>query len=351
MKKTLLALAVMAAAGSAQAGIEVYNNEGVTVNLKGDIEVVYKQAIAANSEFKQEIQDADFGFDVRYAINDDLQFGGYWEFDGASSDVTAGSSSTTHVGDVYVALYSQSIGSIKVGRTCGMLDDAGVANDYQFGITSFFSNDSSFCSDEMIRYDIDKGNIYAGASYAQDKNENTSVGKDGHYFDAKIGGRVAGFDIRAYFASANLENRKKDGKIVVLDPVNSTVSAPVYKSVDAKVSASNADETLWALEAVYSGVENLKVGIGYYALNQDVQGAGDMDSDSLALGVDYTIEKTTLSVGYSLSDKDGAADEINSWFVNAGYALAPNTTAYVEVGGNDVDNTDTGVALGVKASF
>ena len=76
-----------------------------------------------------------------------------------------------------------------------------------------------------------------------------------------------------------------------------------------------------------------------------------MDSDSLALGVDYTIEKTTLSVGYSVSDKDGAADKINSWFVNAGYGLAPNTTAYVEVGGNDVDNTDTGVALGVKASF
>ncbi|MDE1231895.1 porin [Vibrio aestuarianus] len=325
MKKTLLALAVMAAAGSAQAGIEVYNNEGVTVNLKGDIEVVYVQAIAENSEFKQEIQDADFGFDVRYAINDDLQFGGYWEFDGASSDVTKGSSTSANVGDVYVALYSQSMGSIKVGRTCGMLDDAGVANDYQFGITSFFSNDSEFCGDETIRYDIDKGNIYAGASYTQDKNENTNIGKDGNYFDAKIGGRVAGFDIRAYFASASLENRADN--------------------------AANADETLWALEAVYSGVENLNVGIGYYALNQDVQGAGDMDSDSLALGVDYTIEKTTLSVGYSLSDKDGAADKINSWFVNAGYGLAPNTTAYVEVGGNDVDNTDTGVALGVKASF
>ena len=346
MKKTLLALAVMAAAGSAQAGIEVYNNEGVTVNLKGDIEVVYVQAIADNSEFKQEIQDADFGFDVRYAINDDLQFGGYWEFDGASSDVTKGSSTSANVGDVYVALYSQSIGSIKVGRTCGMLDDAGVANDYQFGITSFFSNDSSFCSDEMIRYDIDKGNIYAGASYAQDKNENTSVGKDGHYFDAKIGGRVAGFDIRAYFASANLENRKKEIDGFKFDETTGGSVAAKVKTADA-----NADETLWALEAVYSGVENLNVGIGYYALNQDVQGAGDMDSDSLALGVDYTIEKTTLSVGYSLSDKDGAADEINSWFVNAGYALAPNTTAYVEVGGNDVDNTDTGVALGVKASF
>ena len=327
MKKTLLALAVMAAAGSAQAGIEVYNNEGVTVNLKGDIEVVYKQAIAANSEFKQEIQDADFGFDVRYAINDDLQFGGYWEFDGASNDVTAGKSSTTNVGDVYVALYSQSMGSIKVGRTCGMLDDAGVANDYQFGITSFFNNSSSFCTDEMIRYDIDKGNIYAGASYAQDKNENTLMGKDGNYFDAKIGGRVAGFDIRAYFAAAELKK------------------------------STEVDETLWALEAVYSGVENLNVGIGYYALNHDIQGGADKDSDSLALGVDYTIEKTTLSVGYSLSDEDGAADKTNSWFVNAGYALAPNTTAYVEVGGNDAkdkttgQDTDTGVALGVKASF
>ena len=41
MKKTLLALAVMTAAGSANAAIEIYNQDGVSVGLKGDIEVVY----------------------------------------------------------------------------------------------------------------------------------------------------------------------------------------------------------------------------------------------------------------------------------------------------------------------
>ncbi|MGR5456496.1 porin, partial [Vibrio alfacsensis] len=85
MKKTLVALAVLAA-GSAQAGIEIYNENKVTVNLKGDIEVVYKRGYEDNATTKQEIQDADFGFDVRYAINNDLQFGAYWEFDGSADN-------------------------------------------------------------------------------------------------------------------------------------------------------------------------------------------------------------------------------------------------------------------------
>ncbi|MBD1565473.1 porin [Vibrio sp. SA48] len=333
MKKTLLALAVMAAAGSAQAGIEVYNNEGVTVNLKGDIEVVYVQAIAENSEFKQEIQDADFGFDVRYAINDDLQFGGYWEFDGASSDVTKGTSKTANVGDAYVALYSQSMGSIKVGRTCGALDDAGVGSDYQFGADSFFSNGSSFCSDEMIRYDLDKGMFYGTIAYAQDKNENLkaevngvkdvlAIGKDGSYIDAKLGLRVADFDFTVSYG-------------------------------DADAAAIKADESLLALEARYAGIENTNLAVAYYTIDGDMANPGtDVKRDNIYLTADYTFEKWLFAVGYNMASTDVVnSKDVDTWFVNAGYALAPNTTAYVEVGGNDADNTDTGVALGVKASF
>jgi predicted porin len=81
MKKTLVALAVLAA-GSAQAGIELYNQDKVTVSMTGDVEVVYLKKTDEGADFVQEIQDADFGFDTRYAVNDDLQIGAYWEFSG-----------------------------------------------------------------------------------------------------------------------------------------------------------------------------------------------------------------------------------------------------------------------------
>ncbi|MGC9401559.1 porin [Vibrio genomosp. F10 str. 9ZC157] len=349
MKKTLLALSVMVAASSANAGIEVYNNEGVTVNLKGDIEVVYVQDIGVDKEFTQEIQDADFGFDVRYAVNDEFQFGGYWEFDGASGDVTDGKSSSADVGDVYVAMYSQSYGSIKFGRTCGALDDAGVGSDFQFGVTSFFNNKSSFCADEMARYDIDTGMFYGTLALAQDKKSVDQMGKDGSYLDLKAGVRVADFDFTAYYGDATLKNRtsSKTSDVVVSGPDgNYTISNTVT------TAQPQADDSILGLEARFAGVENLNLEIGYYLVDFKEVGADKVKADTIALAADYTIDAVTIGAGYSVTGTDVAnSKDKDNWFVNAGYGFAPNTTAYVEVGGNDVSEDDTGFAVGVKASF
>lgn len=352
MKKTLVALSVLAAA-SAQAGIELYNQDGVTVNLKGDIEVVYVKGTAKDSEFTQEIQDADFGFDVRYAMNDEVSFGGYWEFDGASSDVTAGKDSIAKVGDAYVAFYTNSYGSIKFGRTCGALDDAGVGSDYQFGITSFFNNDSSFCADEMVRYDFDNGSFYATVALAQDQKNVDRMGKDGGYIDGKLGYRVADFDFTAYYAQADLsakaastEYRVATADDTILD--GAAVGAWAKVAVDAK---PQTDETLMALEARYAGVENLGLALGYYAVEVKPAAGTKVEADVVALGVDYTVSGVKLAAGYDIVDLDGASKKSKNWYLNAGYGIAPSTTAYVEVGGNNADNSETGVAVGVKASF
>ncbi|HAS6348342.1 TPA: porin [Vibrio vulnificus] len=313
MKKTLVALAVMAFAGSANAGIEIFNKDGVSVNLKGDIEVVYVKGTAKDSELTQEIQDADFGFDVRYAVNDDLQFGGYWEFDGASKDVTLGNDSITKVGDAYVALYSKSLGSFKFGRTCGALDDAGIGSDYQFGVNAFFQNDSDFCGDEAIRYDIDKGNFYATAAIIQDKKDKNKLGVDGSYFDAKAGYRVADFDFTAYFGSADLAKTAQE-------------------------------ETLLGLEGRFAGIENVELAVAYYKLDGDIT-----ETDTIALTATYSLDKLKLAAGFSTTD--AGADDVANYYVNAGYGIAPSTTAYVELGGNDADNSELGLAFGVKASF
>ena len=325
MKKTLVALSVLAAsAGSAQA-FEVYNQDGVTVGLHGDIEVVYKNALDSSS-YQQEIQDADFGFDVRYAINEEVSFGGYWEFDGASGDVTKGKSTSAEVGDTYVALYSQSYGSVKVGRTCSALDDAGIGSDYQFGIKTFFSGDEAYCGDEMVRYDLDTESFYMTAAFVQDKNSSEAkLDDDGMHADLKLGYRVADFDFTAFVGKSDL----------ILD----------------------GSEMLTALEARFSGIENVGLAAGFYSLDKDnyvAQGVvvGDMKTNTVALAADYTMTDWLFAAGYSFSsdDTDGS-DDVQTWYVNGGYALAPNTTAYAEVGGNDVKDSEIGLAVGVKASF
>jgi len=315
MKKTLVALSVLAASvGSAQA-FEIYNEGGVTVDMGGDIEVVYLQKTEKGHDFQQDIQDADVKFDVRYAVNDDLQFGGFFELQDTG----------TNEGDAYVALYSDSMGSIKVGRTCTALDDAGIGSDYQFGITTFFNGSDMYCGDEVIRWDFDQDNFYATAAIAQDKKDSTYVSVDGTYFDARVGYRVADFDFTLLGGTGEAEERT---------------------DMDSPVTGTH-DETLLGAEARFNGVENLGLAAAIYTLDNEA-----VKTTTFGLSATYQLDKVALATGFSLSSDDvDANDDINTWYVNAGYPIAPNTTAYAEVGGNSKDDSQTGVAVGVKASF
>ncbi|WP_162063683.1 porin [Vibrio taketomensis] len=331
-EKTLVALSILAAATSAQA-IELYNQDGVTVDIHGDIEVTYQNSFS-DSSMSQQIEDADFGFDVRYALNDDLQFGGYWAFDGSESN----NAEVTRSGDVYVALYSKTYGSIKFGRLCTAVDDlGGITTDYQFDVNKLYTagaNDVT-CADEAIRYDYDNGSFYTTLGFIQDKLGHNDLftnvdngelikvdGRDFNYYDGRFGYRVAGLDLSAFFAALNFEDK------------------------------AAGDDKAYGFEADYSGIENVRLGLGYYATKNDHDNT--KDSDVVTVGADYYLGKWTFATAYSHASQDSAKD-LNSWFVNTGYNLAPNTTVYAEVAGNDGetegrDNT-TAVAIGVKASF
>jgi predicted porin len=318
MKKTLLALAVMTAAGSANA-FEVYNQDGVTVGFHGDIEVVYKNE-TTRSSFQQEIQDADFGFDVRYAVNEEVTIGGYWEFDGATGTNTDNAAR----GDTYIAFYTQSYGSLKFGELCTAIDDAGIGSDFQYGISSFLDNNAAPCSDEAIRYDYDNGSFYGTLGFIQDKIDsevddkgNNKPGTDTEYFDIKAGYRVADFDFTVFYG-------------------------------DVDKVAANSDETNLGLEARYSGIDNLGLAVAYYAVDSD---AANSDTSTIALNAEYSMDKWTFAGGYSIADHDVASKEVDQWYVNAGYGIAPNTTTYAELGGDDADNSDVALAIGIKAEF
>jgi predicted porin len=321
MKKTLVALSVLAAA-SAQAGFEIYNQDGVTVQMGGDIEVVYVKDTKKGSDAEQQIQDADLDFDVRYAVNDSVQIGGFWQF----TDV--GQSE----GDAYVAVYHDTFGSLKFGRTCTALDDAGIGSDYQFGLTTFFNDSEAYCTDEIVRYDIDTGNFYGTLALAQDESGNALIKDSSTYVDGKLGYRVADFDFSAFYGVGTIDQKKVDGKAVDL--------------------ASEQEESLWSVQAKFNGVENLSLAVAYYDMTTDVKDGGKSSTDTIAVAATYSIEKVTFATGYSVSDSDVAGvEDFDAWYLNAGYSVAPNTTLYGEVGGNNEDNTDTAYAVGVKAFF
>jgi predicted porin len=304
MKKTLVALSVLAAA-SAQAGFEIYNQDGVTVNMGGDIEVVYVQAKKKDSNPVQEIQDADLDFDVRYAVNDSFQVGGFWQF----TDVGQTE------GDAYVAVYSDNYGSLKFGRTCTALDDAGIGSDYQFGLNTFFNGSEVYCADEIARYDFDNGTFHATLAAAQDMNGNESLSNSSTFVDGKLGYRVADFDLVAFYGNGTM--------------------------------ASGVEETLWSAQVKYSGIENVELAAAYYDMTGKPSTGDKTDTDTIALAATYSMDKVTFAAGYSMSSSNAnlygtdvngnqiEEKDLNAWYINAGYSIAPNTTLYAEVGGDD----------------
>lgn len=334
MKKTLLALSVMVAATaatSANAAIEIYNEEGVSVSLKGDIEVVYRNDVKGSSQMQQRIEDADFGFDVRYMVNTDWSVGAFWEFNGSEST----NSEITRNGDTYVAAYHNTMGSLKFGRLCTAADDLGIGSDEAFGISTLLDAATDECSDEAVRYDYDNGDFYATLGYVQNKLDQGFIldgtdikvgskqsGSDDVYYDARAGYRVAGFDVSAFYAQYSVENE----------------------------TATAKDHSAYALELVYGGFENIGLGLAYYGVDSDLD---NDDNSVIAFSADYTMGLWGFAAGYSIGDHDVKTEEKDLWFVNTTYAVAPNTKVYAEVGGLDQEGVDdnTGLAIGVEASF
>ncbi|BCL69159.1 putative porin [Vibrio nigripulchritudo MADA3029] len=308
MKKTLVALAVMAVAGSANAAIELYNKDGVTANLKGDIEVRYKKGTADGAELTQEVDDADFAFDLRYALNDDLKVGGFFEVQDTG----------TKTGDAYIGFYSASAGDLVFGRTATILDDLGIGNDYLFGIKSKV-DEFDFSGDEVVKYTIDKGQFYGGIAFLQDKAKNNDKLKDtdSNHIDAKLGARFGDLDVQGFYGKT-------------------------------KGTAAGNDQTVLALEVAYT-IDALKLEALASQGKLDKSGSSSK-TNVFGLAATYTMDAWTFGAGFSNS-KTEDADAINDGFVNAGYALTSNVTAYAEVGHTSADNTETGYGFGVKASF
>ena len=317
MKKTLLALAVLAAAGSANA-IEVYNQDGVTVNFKGDFEFRYVKDVVKNDNLKLNVTDADLGFDTRYAVNDQLSVGGYVSYEADNKDVINGvDNGGVKGGNAYVGFYTADFGSLKFGKLDIQLDDMGIGSDQIFGISTKIG-DLEAGGNEAVRYDLDKGMYYVGLGYIQNAHgTNGNISRD-HNFDVRGGVRVADFDFTGYYGeSAN--------------------------TADASTDANK----MYAVEVRFAGIENVNLELGYY--NNDW--ADNSDADTYAVAADYTMDAWKFAAGYAVSDKSTQDKDDKDWFANVSYQLAPNTTVYTEIADNNKDNSELGYGFGIEASF
>jgi predicted porin len=333
MKKTLLALAVLTAAGSVNAGINLYDANGVKVDLSGAVEVQLYDGFEKHGDSTIRLDDGDLALNATVAVSENLNVVSGTAFKYESREL-----------ENYElwAGFSGDFGTLTFGRQLLVSDDSGIGKDYELGAAQvdFVQTEG----DRVAKYVYDNGTFYTAVSHDMDNDNSTTI------TDGRVGFRTGGLDIRAYgydgkrISKEGLSLGEKDGKPVVVP------------------SKSGDNIRGYNLEAEYAlGAINLAASFGqveYKAVNPAEEYANKTKKiDLYEINGSYTIDKTTLALGYVRGeDKVDHDNVINNVYANVTQQLHSNVRAYVEVGyADDKNEKDTleefGYVAGLEVKF
>ncbi|MDN3698077.1 porin [Vibrio cortegadensis] len=318
MKKTLLALAVVAAAGSVNAA-EIYSGDNSKVSLKGEVDILLTTSEQDNFNGSTSKADADIStwgkiqLDAEHKINDSLTSFASFEIE------------TTKIAD-----------KENVARFDDVL--VGVKTDV-WGVAFGEVGDLAESMDAIQKDDITNEGNYMGSTGGNHKES------DGHGAVFKIKaaeGLVLVADVNTD-ADENVDNTYGVSADYTMGDYSigaSYLTGDAAADIDYSVmgvsgSAQFGDLFLALTYAEYEGND----GYGYW------DSADKMSGDTLGFAAAYQIEKLRLYTTYSLAKADeitatGADVDVESTnlVVGADYEVLSNVTGFLEYQTADYDN-------------
>ncbi|GHA48257.1 porin [Photobacterium aphoticum] len=328
MKKTLLALSVLAA-GSAQAGINLYDANGVTVDLSGAVEVQYLQNIQdknSDADAGLHLDDGDLQLNTTIAVNEQLNVVAGIGFAFEKRDVS---------NDELWAGLSGDFGTLTFGRMLYISDDAGIGKDYElgFGQVDFVQTEGN----EVIKYVFDNGQFYFGLSHDLDTDGSGASdyqNTDGTVTDVRLGARFADLDVRGYYYTGDDIQRSADQN-----------GNPIFNS--------GTDVDAFNLEAEYvMGQFAFAASYGNFDYS-NANGATYSDIDVIEVNGAYTLGKNTFALGYNRADDSKQDVVTDNVYANVTHQLHSNVKVYGELGWADQDGSDLdlGYLVGMEVKF
>ncbi|XAW90315.1 porin [Vibrio sp. CDRSL-10 TSBA] len=310
MKKTLLALAVMAAAGSANAA-EVYKTDDATVDFYGQLrEYVEFSDVDNDDDAKIDKSSSRWGVNLSYQANDSLAVLGNVEMAVEGGDLR------TH----YIGFATDTYGTLTFGQHTPLYDDiygAIYAYNYDMGPFAGDFSDNYFQSSSM-KYALSSDAAWFKAQYNLPENDaNPEMG------EAFVG--TAFGDLAVHVGGAFMGNQ---------------------------VGTNDQDSTYFEATAEYyigSGV----VGLTYAYNDQDDKTAAnnDVESNSFHLGAKFeVVEKTSVYGNYQYWDFDGDTDETTNIVVGVDHIFAKWARVYAEYNFHSEDGAEDAnkLALGAR---
>ncbi len=320
MKKTLLALAVLTAAGSVNAA-NVLDADGVKMDLTGaaEIQLINKyDTLTQDKDLYVRIDDGDLAFKTTVEVSDDLSAIGVIAFKFEDGNTT---NDDLYVGLSYVA------GTTTIGRQVTVVDDAGIGEDYELGTEGTdFLVDSG---DEVIKHKFEGDNFWVAASYGTDGDGEEAAG-------SKLPVAVD-FGAGVTFADVTISG--------------------FYQSVDDQSTSTNGvrDSKAYNFEVTYAvDAFSLAGSYGSYETELSV-GGSKTEFDVIMLAGTYSLsEMTTLAGGVNFGDYNtSGVDDAKNYYANVTHKLHSNVKVYAELGYADTASIDGEVAYvaGMEVKF
>ncbi|EAS43803.1 porin [Photobacterium profundum] len=319
MKKTLVALAVLTAAGSANAGINLYDADGVKVDMSGAAEVQYFQGYAADSDAKIRLDDGDLAINTTIAVSDKMNAVAGIAFEMESGDVTND--------ELWVGLGGD-FGTLTIGRQYLLVDDSGIGKDYELGGDGIDFVQAN--GDQVIKYVFDNGQFYGGAGALLTETNPAGNADEATVYEGRLGARFGNFDARVYLYS---------GDDVSTDKFDVFGGSAVNVNIDGYNLEAEYVMDAFAFSASFGQVD--------YELASDT--SQKVDADTAALAGSYTMDKTTFALGYTYWAPED--EDVNVFYANVTQQLHSNVKVYGEIGTSDEKDSEFGYVAGMEVTF
>lgn len=310
MKKLLLAVAVSAAASSASA-VTVYEGNGFTYKLNGDLQVQLRQKVGNDKEPDVEFDDLELKNHFSYDLGNDMKAFGRVDFGFEDQANGKDADNSFELQEAYVGLAFGNT-SVSFGKQNFASDEFGIEEAYELATVSEDRFDGMATDgDDTIRVDIELENVYLVASYEMDAEGSSS--ENGEYFDL--------------FASTS---------------VGDLTLAAAYQNAKAAIGAESFDT--WGVSASYDA--------GFATFAADYSSTEDT-ADLYNIAVSFPVASTTkMAIGMVNEDFD-AGDDITEWYANVTYKFPTqkNVSVFAEIADSDQDGADMGYLAGMRVKF
>ncbi|MCA2015919.1 porin [Vibrio tritonius] len=333
MKKTLLALAVLAAAGSVNAA-EIVKTDDASVDFYGQLrEYATKNAKDTDATLKSSSSRA--GINASYKVTDTVKLLGSVEFG-------LGESNSGDNRKHYIGLTSSEWGTLTVGKQSIISDDVwGVENSYLGNSASMLPEASGFSQEwlqqAMLKYSFETDAGWVQAEYSYDNGDtNPTVA------ELFVGTKVGSLDI--YGGVGYQDDRTNTStttqSVVGSEIVSTTTKVKADKELKHGMVTVNYNGDGWNLGTTY-----------WHAELENNSADTKLSSDSIVVAGAYSLTKKLQAYGgYEfVADYAEEGNDYNNVYGGMLYKFGSWARVFAEGGVNNQDAADDDYYYGVGA--